>query len=826
MISIIVPVYHVEEYIAKCLDSLIKQSYKDIEILCINDCTLDNSVTIINEYREKDSRIKLLNHTENKGLGGARNTGVKHANGEYIVFIDSDDYVAPTMLEKLYKSLKQYDSDVAVCGVMLTYGKDEKFIPHTAFHYDELAKKEIYNLEEDRQILTDIWPSAWNKLFKTEIIKKYKILFKERLLYEDHTFFYEYFSYCKKFSYIREPLYYYRQQRPNSITTQSCGREKEIFKILRYISELFDKMYSQEEKERLFAKIVVRLLYERRWVFNENDKNYYEYLRSVSNYLDKFDKSLLQSSKDSFIVDSDPIFLSIPEIDAYEKKVARKKRRNIQNCVKNFLKKLPLLKQTVSIRDQIRIFRNDFYWYITNIHTNLNLLVEQSNKIYSNSSQTTNLQEILRVLDHKVEKVEQELKDIVQTNQLQDSLKVLDDRIEEIKQELKNITQTQGVEKEFLKESVYNLEKMISTYEKKNNDIWWLAWYIKNHLHSNEKIMGTTSDPLLRYYPTWIPSEYPEYFKGNTWWWSDNFKQYYIEHYMQCTEEFNNLCRGLTEMDIEYLKILWERNIKMIPYADYTDKQAFLMKRDIVFTASELSEQKEICRLYTSIISKYLLPEGTTYEIPVFYYKHGLTMLSKQYLDFVRNGDILDLGGFIGDSALVLKDYTSKVVYSIEMNKDNINTMKTVLEKNNVDENKVKMVWGAVGCQDSMNFYYGEGSSSSLVKSENKKHGELAIKVYTIDTLVTKYGVNPHFIKMDVEGTEYDAVLGAEKTIREYKPVLCISIYHTAKDFLLIKPLIESWKLGYSFRVENHNPFDPVYEKMLICIPKITNEVQ
>ena len=87
MISVILPVYHVENYIEKCLQSLISQTFSDIEIICVNDCTQDNSITIVKEYQKKDPRIRLINHLENRGLGGARNTGISAAEGEYIVFI-------------------------------------------------------------------------------------------------------------------------------------------------------------------------------------------------------------------------------------------------------------------------------------------------------------------------------------------------------------------------------------------------------------------------------------------------------------------------------------------------------------------------------------------------------------------------------------------------------------------------------------------------------------------------------------------------------------------------------------------------------------------
>ena len=109
MISVILPIYQVENYIDECLNSIMVQTYGDIEIICVNDCTMDNSITIVKEYMKKDKRIRLINHSENRGLGGARNTGIDSANGEYILFVDSDDYIHKTLVEKLYHALKEYN---------------------------------------------------------------------------------------------------------------------------------------------------------------------------------------------------------------------------------------------------------------------------------------------------------------------------------------------------------------------------------------------------------------------------------------------------------------------------------------------------------------------------------------------------------------------------------------------------------------------------------------------------------------------------------------------------------------------------------------------
>lgn len=784
MISIILPVYHVEDYIGQCLNSLINQTYHDIEIICVNDCTMDNSITIIKEYQKKDKRIRLINHDTNKGLGGARNTGIKEARGEYILFVDSDDYIDVTMVEKLYTAITASKSDAAVCGIMLVNDVTQICTPHKAFHYDNLAVNKTYNIENNRAILTDMWPSAWNKLWKKSIIIENGITFKEQILYEDHTFFYEYFSKCRTFIYIDNPLYYYRQQRPRSITTQSTGREKEIFKILEFISQIFKRMYSEEEYLKFYIKIVIRLLYERRWVFTDQDPNYYKYLYKVSDYLNIWEKSLLLEYKDSFIEKTDPIFYSPSEIRELQRKNSKPDTVVSWPAFKLFFRKLPVLKQIHNIKEQLSVLKNEFHWYCYNIH--------QSNL------------EIQKALEH-----------VATTKHVEELLneqKTAEKTLQIFSQQFKDM---------HLEERFSEVEQSINSYRKKTDDIWWLSWNIKDHLADPE--VDYKKSDNTKYYPTWIPCEFPEYFQGNNWYWSDKFKEYYIHYNHDCTDELKILFRNLENEDIQYLQTLWERNTKILPYSSYTEKHGFLLNKNLVFTEQESAEQKVIIRSYNGIIENYILPDQMVYEIPVFYYEHGLKFMKSNILEYIQQGDILDLGGYIGDSAIILSKYTDHTVFTVEMNSDNLKTMETVIAANHVSH-KVQMILGAVSDQDTEQVYYGSGSASTLYDMSNNTFYTKSqkIPVYKVDTLVSLYNIHPRFLKLDVEGMEYKTISGSRETISKYKPILCISIYHTPVDFLKIKPLIESWNLGYTFHIENHNPFDPVYEKMLICIPKIS----
>lgn len=215
-ISVIVPIYNVEKYLQECLDSIINQTFKDIEIICVNDGSTDSSLEILNKYAEQDQRIKIINQN-NQGLSAARNTGIKYANGEYISFIDSDDYIDTS----LYETLVKYLPAEMICFNAKAFG--DNFIP------EKMQKNlicKINGLEKisDKSIFkTNVY--AWNKLFKTEIIKKYNLEFPKGLYFEDFVFLWDYMLKIKTAYYLKnDKAFYYYRQRPTSIMS-TCNNK-------------------------------------------------------------------------------------------------------------------------------------------------------------------------------------------------------------------------------------------------------------------------------------------------------------------------------------------------------------------------------------------------------------------------------------------------------------------------------------------------------------------------------------------------------------------------------------------------------------------------
>lgn len=232
-ISVIVPVYNVEEFLKQCLDSLINQSYKNIEIVVVNDKSPDNSQQIIDDYKNKDNRIISIIHKVNKGLGGARNTGIENATGDYIGFLDSDDWLKTNTFEKLVEEINSSNSDV------IKYGRIEKFIDYETYFSPKLNKKYTNGWNEliDSDKSKVFTPVCSGSIYKTNLLKENKILFPEKLLFEDFSFTFKTQILAKSISYIDGYYYYWRRDREGSITYTMNKKDVDVCTTLKIIDD-------------------------------------------------------------------------------------------------------------------------------------------------------------------------------------------------------------------------------------------------------------------------------------------------------------------------------------------------------------------------------------------------------------------------------------------------------------------------------------------------------------------------------------------------------------------------------------------------------------
>lgn len=246
-VSIIVPVYNVEEYLVKCLDSLVNQTLHDIEIIAVNDGSTDNSKGILKGYIKKyPNKIKYF-EKENGGLSDARNFGIPYATGEYIAFLDSDDYIELDMYEKMYIKAKEEDSDIVECDFIWEYPNRKKIDTGVIYH----SKKEM--IAYARVV-------AWNKLIKRTLLVKHRIEFPKGLRYEDVEFFYKMVPYYNKVSFVKEPLVHYIQ-RASSISNVQNERTREIFNVLDNVIEYYknNDLYDEykDELEYTYTRLLL-----------------------------------------------------------------------------------------------------------------------------------------------------------------------------------------------------------------------------------------------------------------------------------------------------------------------------------------------------------------------------------------------------------------------------------------------------------------------------------------------------------------------------------------------------------------------------------------
>lgn len=245
-VSVIVPVYNVEMYLKKCLDSLVNQTLQDIQIIAVDDGSTDKSSEILLEYEKNYSNKIEVYHKTNGGLSDARNYGLPYAEGEYIAFLDSDDYVEFDMYEKMYEKAIQEDSDMVECDFIWEYHNKKKI--DTGVVYS--GKKEM---------MINARVVAWNKLIKRSLIEKAKVIFPKGLRYEDVEFFYKMLPYFDSVAFVKEPLVHYIQ-RESSISKVQNEKTQEIFEVLDNVIEYYKNNNIYEEYKEELEYTYVRLL--------------------------------------------------------------------------------------------------------------------------------------------------------------------------------------------------------------------------------------------------------------------------------------------------------------------------------------------------------------------------------------------------------------------------------------------------------------------------------------------------------------------------------------------------------------------------------------
>ena len=326
-VSIIIPVYNVEQYLAQCLDSVINQTYKNIEIICVNDCSLDNSFKILDEYSKNDKRIKIINRENNGGLSAARNTGLDNASGKYIYFLDSDDWIDLDYIEKMLNAAIKNEVEV-VLNTNIIEHKLNQIEQQFAEHNTQNFIKDTF-LDAKFCVWNIIW-NSWAYLWKKSFLDKIKVRFPEGYINEDMYFQAITLINLDKIYVIRNSSYHY-VIRDDSI----CGLQKNNnLKIFKNLIKIMNKTVDFLQKKALLDKIQIKLF---SYIPLDGIEEYREeIILELTNYFKRIEKNVLKNKSlydaAQYALFYDVLYNpSVVRIEKYHRIAIFEKVRNIKN---------------------------------------------------------------------------------------------------------------------------------------------------------------------------------------------------------------------------------------------------------------------------------------------------------------------------------------------------------------------------------------------------------------------------------------------------------------------------------------------------------------
>lgn len=239
-VSIVVPIFNSSRYLTRCIESLTSQTFKNLEIILVDDGSTDNSLEICNFYKLKDTRIKII-HKENGGLSEARNSGLDYAVGEYIIFVDSDDYCDKEFVLKMYSEIESFKSEIVICGVSIDYISNNysyiKSIDNKYYFGQSEISELVYKLDE-----VGLLNYAWNKIYKKSILVENNLTFEKNAVPgEDIIFNSKYFQLINSANSIRDSLYHYIREDNDSLVTHY---RKDLFDKIMYVNKKRGELYN------------------------------------------------------------------------------------------------------------------------------------------------------------------------------------------------------------------------------------------------------------------------------------------------------------------------------------------------------------------------------------------------------------------------------------------------------------------------------------------------------------------------------------------------------------------------------------------------------
>lgn len=317
-VSVIIPIYNVEEFLPDCLQSVIKQTYQNLEIICINDGSPDKCADILAEFAGQDSRIKVINQV-NGGQASARNHGLREAGGDYVFFLDSDDWLGENCLESLVRTMEKTKADMVCIHDIMTYYSPQKVIKDRMLsgHFEGV-------FEVTNEIIKQMWAVAWGKLYRRKQLADLQLAFPEGYIYEDEFFHHAFLVNARRVAVSDGGQLFYRQRENSTMSNKRLRSGKDNLVIFQKIYEYYHDHHLLQRYE-----LPVRILGSG-FVNNENPQAYYkqvkELLRKLGITYEMMGKNELMKS----------LYMS----KNFQDHCHCEKRYRLKNAIKNFRKQL------------------------------------------------------------------------------------------------------------------------------------------------------------------------------------------------------------------------------------------------------------------------------------------------------------------------------------------------------------------------------------------------------------------------------------------------------------------------------------------------------
>lgn len=315
-VSVVIPVYNVEDFLEECLDSIVNQTLKDLEIICVNDGSTDNSLEILNKYSEKDDRFTIISQ-ENGGHAAATNRGIELAKGEYLFLMDSDDILKVNALEETVKVADEKDVDFVIFQAINYYMDTNEYKEQENYSMNKLADfvgDKVFNWEDIKEYAFKITVTPWSKLYKRDFVVNCGAKFPEGLVFDDNVFFWEVFFNAKRITFYRKHLFV-RRWYSQSSTKAGDQRFLDSIKIIDLMWDLFKKYDTFKDFKNELYNLRVRVGYKRlTWIKDEFKQLYLDELKRDFDKVNK--ESFFDDFYENLIERNQLIYSLVQELDS------------------------------------------------------------------------------------------------------------------------------------------------------------------------------------------------------------------------------------------------------------------------------------------------------------------------------------------------------------------------------------------------------------------------------------------------------------------------------------------------------------------------------